>query len=180
MGSIPPGEDSTPTPAAPSPIPTSSTARGLGRPPQPPIEEQEPRRKDGDDQRRRPGRDGLLGPRHPAVTQDELEYRRDGRVPPMPGRGHRPARAATEGEKDRSRDEEPRAGHQERRKGIDRQPDGQVGRAPQHVNRGECEQQPGPRRFRRSSSHPTLFPLTVPFCPASCHLGNFIELADRT
>ena len=114
------------------------------------VHEGHPERHGGHDQRRDPGVDVLLGPHDPAVAAEEQCPPDDGRGPPLPpGRPFvhgvaSPQRPAIE---DGAREDEPDAGHEERRHGPDRDSDGQVGRAPDDVQ-GEQREPDGEGRNR--------------------------------
>ncbi len=97
------------------------------------VEEHHPERHGGDDQGRQARRHELLGPDDAAVAAAEHEaagHRRRRPVPPLGRTGPPPP----DGVQQPAGDEKPGARHQERRQGLHREADGEVGRAPDHVD----------------------------------------------
>ena len=80
----------------------------------------------------RPLRDG-----HETVAEDEEQHSDASRRHPLLRCWKRRATPAQDGEKEKARNDEARACHQERREDLERDPHREVGRAPDHVDRNE-------------------------------------------
>ena len=97
--------------------------------------------------------DVLFGPHHPAVAGEE-KRRSDDRGDRQWTRVGRSAPRQRAQAKKRAGEQEANPSHQERREGLDRELDRQIGRAPDHVDQGECEQQPSAGFARRGAPPP--------------------------
>ncbi len=111
-----------------------------------PVEQSHPERQHGDRERGQSRRHDLFGPDHAAVTaQQHQRAGDDGDVPLLPGR-ERAAAKFRPGDEDRAGENEAATGHEERRKGFNRDADGEIGRAPDEIDGAEAEDQPGGAR----------------------------------
>ena len=88
-------------------------------------------------QRRQPGRDDLLGPRHAAIAGEEQQPAQDQRRAPVNQLRSRHAAQEQPAKDQRARHQEARASHQQWRHRLDRHLNSEIGRAPDDV---DCEE----------------------------------------
>ena len=134
-----PGSTSRATPRKPSTIPARTSAGGAGPAGPEPFEQRGPHRDHGHQQRGESRGNGLLHPDHRPIPHQEEERAQEERPAPLHRAG--PGRAGETGPavQDAAGQQEPCRGHQERRDGLDREGDGEVGRAP---DRGRWRRRP--------------------------------------
>ena len=112
-----------------------------------PVDEHDGEGSDGDEQRGDVGGDALFGPRHEAVAAEHQEAADDGVVTPLLGGRLDALGEPEEAVEQRARDGETRAGHEERRDGLDRDADGEIGGAPDEIHRGKGHDESQARRM---------------------------------